>query len=113
MYAFVRSPDGKNDITDGTCAKEIAGSSIIGVVTAGITVATMGSMLTPAAMLFAPITTVGGTASLMVEAAGAGGIAAFGAYTSAQEATKAMGLAFQNSQLYCQMKGYYGGGDGS
>ena len=113
VYAFVRSPDGRNDIADGiTCANEI-GSSIVGVVTAGITVATMGSMLTPAAMLFAPITTVGGTAGLMVEAAGAGGIAAFGAYASAQEATKAMGLAFQNSQLYCQMKGCYCGGDGS
>ena len=87
-----------------------AGSSIIGVVTAGITVATMGSMLTPAAMLFAPITTVGGTAGLVVEAAGAGGIAAFGAYTSSQEA---MGLALKKSQLYCQMKGCYGGGDGS
>ena len=75
----------------------IAGSSIIGVVTAGITVATMGLMLTPAAMLFTPITTVGGTAGLVVEAAGAGGIAAFGAYVSSQEATKAMGLAFKKS----------------
>ena len=81
--------------------------------TAGITVATMGSMLTPAAMLFAPITTVGGTAGLVVEAAGVSGVAAFGAYKSAEEATKAMGLAFKNSQLYCEMKGCYGGGDGS
>ena len=113
VYAFVRSPDGKNDLTNGTCAKEIVGSSIIGIVTAGITVATMGSMLTPAAMLFAPLTTVGGTAGLMAEAAGAGGIAAFGAYGSAAKATEAMGLAFKNSELYCQMKGCYGGGNGS
>ena len=36
--------------------QEVAGSSIVGMVTAGATLTTMGSMLTLTAFLFAPIT---------------------------------------------------------
>lgn len=113
VYAFVRSPDGKNDITNSTCAKEISGVAITSVVAAGITVATMGTMLTPAAVVLAPLTTVGGAAGLTLEAAGIGAAAGVTAYKSTEEATKAMGLAFKNSKLYCEMKNCYGGGAGS
>lgn len=112
-YAFVRTPDGKNDITDGKCAAQIAGASIIGIVTAGATVLTMGSMLTPTAFLFAPLTTAGGAAGLVAEATVLGTVDGLVAYGSAEAATKALGLAFKNSQLYCEKKGCYGGGDGS
>ena len=47
--------------------QEVAGSSIVGMVTAGATLTTMGSMLTLTAFLFAPITQchIGGTAGFV------------------------------------------------
>ena len=48
-----------------------------------------------------------------MEAAGVSGVAALGAYASAEEAQKAMGLAFKKSNLYCEIKNCYGGGDGT
>lgn len=113
VYAMARDPEGKNDITDGQCAKEITGASLVGIVTAGATVMTMGSMLTPTAFLFAPLTHVGGAAGLVAQASVLGAIDGIGAYATSEAATKAIGLAFKNSKLYCESKGCYGGGNGS
>lgn len=113
VYAMARDPEGKNDITDGQCAKQITGSSLIGIATAGVTVMTMGSMLTPMAFVFAPLTHVGGAAGLVAQAGVLGAVDGLGAYATSAVATKALGLAFENSKLYCEKKGCYGGGSGS
>ena len=113
VYAHARQPDGSNDITGGQVAKEVTlGVFIYGAI-AGATVATMGAMLTPAAVALAPLAVYGGVATLTAEATIAGAIAGAGVYASAEKATKALGLAFEKSNLYCQMKGCYGGGNGS
>ena len=74
VYAFVRTPDEKNDITDGKCVAEVAGSSVVGIIAAGATIATMGSMLTPMAFTFAPLTHIGGAAGLVAQATVVGGV---------------------------------------
>ena len=58
VYAYARDPSGKNDITNGQVAKEIVLSTVLGgrgigaigvTIAAGVTVATMGAVLAPAA----------------------------------------------------------------
>lgn len=113
VYAYARQPDGSNDITEGQVAKEVSlGVFIYGAI-AGVTVATMGSMLSPAAIALAPLAMTGGVATLTAEAAVIGAIEGVAVYGTAKAAEHALGLAFKESNLYCQLKGCYGGGDGS
>ena len=51
--------------------------------------------------------------TMLAEAAVAGAIAGANFYNSAEAAKEALGLAFKKSNLYCEMKGCYGGGSGS
>ena len=114
VYAFARQPDGSNDITVGQVAKEVT----FGVLKYG---ATMGAMLAPAAIaLAAPVAAYGAATltaeaviTIAAEAVIAGGTAGAGVYVNAVAAERALGLAFEKSNLYCQMKGCYGGGSGS
>lgn len=93
VFAYARQPDGSNDITEGQVVKEVTlGVFLYGAV-AGVSVATMDTML--------------------AEAAVAGAIAGASFYNSAEAAKEALGLAFKKSNLYCEMKGCYGGGSGS
>ena len=143
VYAYARDPSGKNDITNGQVVKEVVLSTVLGgigtigvAIAAGIpvVVATMGAAHSPAA--FAGLAaeaggiTAAGGAGLIAEAVASGATAlpaeaselagavasgtgalssTFGAYKS----TEAASLALENSKLYCEWKGNYGGGSGS
>lgn len=144
VYAYARDPSGKNDITNGQVAKEVVLSTVFGgigaigaTIAAGITVATMGAALAPAAFaglaaeaggiaaasgagLVAEAVASGATVLLAeasvasAVASGAGALSStFGTYRTAEAASRALGLAFENSKLYCECKGNYGGGSGS
>ena len=126
VYAYARN--GKNDITNGQVAKEIVMSTVLGgigaigvTIAAGVTVATMGAALAPAAFAGLAAEAVAGGAGLLagasvadVVASGAGVLSTtYGAYKNARAAARALGLACEKSKLYCERKGNYGGGSGS
>lgn len=109
VYAFARQPDEKNDIIKGQVANaETFGAFIFG----GVTISTMGAMLSPAAVALAPLDNVGEASSVTTQGI-TGAISGAGAYPNASSAEKALGLALEGSKLYCEKKGCYGGGLGS
>ena len=122
VFAYARQADGSNDITEGQVVKEVTlGVFLYGAV-AGVSVATMGTMLAPTAVALAPLAVAGtltaeaaaaAVLTASAEAAVAGAIAGASFYNSAEAAKEALGLAFKKSNLYCEMKGCYGGGSGS
>lgn len=101
VYALARSPDGKNDISDGQCAWEITKSSIIGISTAGAVIFTAATAAKSLAVVEAT--------QLLITT----GINTYVAADATLTASEEVISAFEKSKLYCEVKGCYGGGRGS
>ena len=110
VMAFARQPDGSNDITSGRVGKEVALAALFATGVGAITMAPLAAAAMTGAALATQLKTKVADRKLTDKDLNEPDI---GLYESVEEYQEGFRKAFTESNLHCEKKRCYGGGNGS